>query len=85
MCYCVSDVTKLILISDIEKAFLQVTIAPEHRDFLHFLWVSDVNEAHPKIVIKRMTKAMFGVSSSPFYWEVPFSIISPNMKKKIQK
>ena len=48
------------------KGFLQVSIAPEHRDFLRFLWVSDVNEAHPKIVIKRMTRAMFGVTSSPF-------------------
>ena len=34
--------------------------------FLRFLWVSDVNEAHPKTVIKRMTRAMFGVTSSPF-------------------
>ena len=34
--------------------------------FCAFLWVSDVNEAHPKIVIKRMTRAMFGVTSSPF-------------------
>ena len=57
---------QIALISDIEKAFLQVSIAPEHRDFLCFLWVSDVNEAHPKIVIKRMTSAMFGVTSSPF-------------------
>ena len=48
------------------KGFLQVAIALEHRDFLRFLWVSGVNEAHPKIVIKRMTGAMFGVNSSPF-------------------
>ena len=45
---------------------MQVSIAPEHHGFLRFLWVSDVNEAHPKIVIKRMTRAMFGVTSSPF-------------------
>ena len=57
---------QIFLISDIEKAFLQVSIAPEHHDFLRFLWVSDVNEAHPKIVIKRMTRAMFGVTSSSF-------------------
>ena len=57
---------QIALISDIEKAFLQVSIAPEHRDFLRFLWVSDVNEAHLKIVIKRMTRTMFGVTSSPF-------------------
>ena len=57
---------QIALISDIEKALLQVAIASEHRDFLRFLWVSDVNEAHPKIVIKRMTRPMFGVTSSPF-------------------
>ena len=57
---------QIALVSDIEKAFLQVSIAPEHRDFLCFLWVSDVNEAHPKIVIKRMTRTMFVVTSSPF-------------------
>ena len=54
------------MILDIEKAFLQVAIDLEHCDFLHFLWVSDVNEAHPKIAIKRMARAMFGVTSSPF-------------------
>ena len=57
---------QIVLISDIEKAFWQVSIAPEHRDFLRFLWVSDVNEAHSKIFIKRMTRAMLGVTSSPF-------------------
>ena len=57
---------QIALISDIEKAFLQVSIAPEHCDLSHFLWVSDVDETHPKIVIKRMTRAMFGATSSPF-------------------
>ena len=57
---------QIALISDIEKAFLQAAIALEHHDFLRFLWVSDVNEAHPNIVIKRMTRAMFSVTSSPF-------------------
>ena len=57
---------QIALISDIEKAFSQVAIAPEHCDFLHFLWVSDINEAHPKIVIKSMTRVMFDVASSPF-------------------
>ena len=33
---------QITLISDIEKAFLQVAIGPEHRDSLRFLWVSDL-------------------------------------------
>ena len=73
------------LTSDIEKAFQQVAIALEHRDLLSFLWVLDVNEAHCKIVIRSITRAFFGVTSSPSYWKVPFNIISPNMKKKIPK
>ena len=28
---------QIALISDIEKAFFQVSIAPEHRDFLRFI------------------------------------------------
>ena len=51
---------------NIDKAFLQVAITPEHHDFLCFLGVSDVKQAHPKIVIKRMARAMFRVTSSPF-------------------
>ena len=45
---------------------MQVAIAPEHHAFLRFLWVSDINKAHPKNVIKRMTRAMFSVTSLLF-------------------
>ena len=40
--------------SDIEKAFLNVSITPENRDFLRFLWVDDI------------TKEILGINSSPF-------------------
>ena len=29
------------LTADIEKAFLNVATAPEHRDYLRFLWIDD--------------------------------------------
>ena len=60
---------QVALTLDLEKDFLKVAIMPEHYDFLCFFWVSDVNEAHPKIVMKRMTRVMFGVTLSPFLLE----------------
>ena len=51
---------------DIEKAFLNVAIAPEHRDYLRFLWVNDILTDNPQLVIMRFTRVVFGVNSSPF-------------------
>ena len=36
------------------------------RDFLRFLWVSDINKIDSDIVIKRFTSVLFGLSCSPF-------------------
>ncbi|GBN44278.1 hypothetical protein AVEN_211377-1 [Araneus ventricosus] len=47
--------------ADIEKAFLQLGIAPEHRDFLRFFYPTENEE-----IIYRHSRVVFGVSSSPF-------------------
>ena len=52
--------------SDIEKAFLNVSIAPQDRDFLRFLWMDDITKDNLEIAIRRFTRVVFGVSSSPF-------------------
>ena len=52
--------------ADIEKAFLNIAVAPEDRDVLRFLWVADLEEDPPNITIMRFTRVMFGISSSPF-------------------
>ena len=57
---------KVALTADIEKAFLNVAIAPEHRDYLRFLWVDDILTDNPQLVIMRFTRVVFGVNSSPF-------------------
>lgn len=44
--------------ADIEKAFLQLSVNPKHRDFLRFY--------HPNGEIYRHKRVVFGVTSSPF-------------------
>lgn len=57
---------RVALIADIEKAFLMVSVAPDDRNTLRFLWVDDVSKENPRIVAFRFTRVVFGVSSSPF-------------------
>ena len=54
------------LTADIEKAFLQISIADDDRDYLRFLWFDDVFQDEPKIVRNRFARVVFGVNSSPF-------------------
>ena len=57
---------RIALAGDIEKAFLTRSIAKVDRNVLRFLWVDDVWSEHPKVIILRFTRVVFGVSSSPF-------------------
>ena len=52
--------------ADIEKAFLNIAISPEHRDYPRFLWVDDPMNEDPKIRLLRFTRVVFGLTSSPF-------------------
>lgn len=53
---------KIGVIADIKKAFLQISLAEEDRDYLRFLW-RDNNDF---LRIFRHRRVVFGVSSSPF-------------------
>ena len=55
-----------LVTADIEKTFLNIEIDPEHRDFLRFLWVDDVNKESPEIKLLHFTGVVFGVIASPF-------------------
>ena len=59
-------VHEVAITADIEKAFLNIEIDPEHRDFLRFLWVDDVNKESPEVMLLRFARVVFGVNSSPF-------------------
>ena len=54
------------LAGDIEKAFLNVSIAEEDRDVLRFLWFDDVKKECPAVIVLRFARVVFRVSSSPF-------------------
>ena len=63
---------KIVFVADIEKAFLQISLKPEHRDFVRFLWYENEGEITSKNILQskicnyRICHVLFGVTSSPF-------------------
>lgn len=60
---------RYICTSDISKAFLQVNLADEDKDFLRFLWPIDINGSvyNPSnLIVYRFRVVMFGACASPF-------------------
>ena len=53
-------------IADIEKAFLMISVSPQDRDVLRFLWVEDPFSTNSNVVTYRFTQVVFGVFSSPY-------------------
>ena len=58
-------VHKVAMIADIEKAFLNIAISPEHRDYLRFFWINDIHETNPNIITLRFARLLFGLTCSP--------------------
>ena len=57
----------IVLMAEIEKALLNVSIKPDEPDFLRFLWVNDISDSNKlEIVCFRFTRLVFGLVSSPF-------------------
>ena len=54
---------KIAILADIKQAFLNISIHPEHRDFVRFLWR---NQTNGKIDVYRFNTVVFGLTSSPF-------------------
>ncbi|GFY33694.1 integrase catalytic domain-containing protein [Trichonephila clavipes] len=55
---------KIGVISDIEKAFLQIGVREQDKDFLRCMWYDRENRDHIKIY--RHRRVVFGVTPSPF-------------------
>jgi hypothetical protein len=58
----------ILVIMDIEKAFLMTGIAPKDRDALRFLWLDDTSKppSRHNIQILRFCRVPFGVITSPY-------------------
>nr|XP_042907172.1 uncharacterized protein LOC107438580 [Parasteatoda tepidariorum] len=52
------------VVSDIEKAFLQIGLHEQDRPYLKFLWWQNGKKEHSRIFLHK--RVVFGVSSSPF-------------------
>ena len=48
------------LVADIEKAFLIISVNPDDRDVLRFLWVENPFDADVRLTILRFTRVVFG-------------------------
>lgn len=57
---------KTALVGDLEKAFLMISVAEDDRDALRFLWFDNPFSEEPKIIVFRLARVAFGLSSSPF-------------------
>ena len=53
------------LTADIKSAFLQISIHPEDRRKLRFLWYTDLNSDKPKLKQFQFPRLMFGLKPSP--------------------
>uniref|UniRef100_A0A914Y218 Integrase catalytic domain-containing protein n=1 Tax=Panagrolaimus superbus TaxID=310955 RepID=A0A914Y218_9BILA len=61
-------VGKIAISSDIEKAFLQVSLEEKHRDYVRILWLKEFTKppTRDNIVIYRYARVPFGVNCSPY-------------------
>ena len=50
----------------LEKAFLNVSVAPADRDYSRFLWINNTDSDEPELRVYKFARVVFGVSSSPF-------------------
>ena len=60
---------KEALVSDIEKAFLQIGLQPSERDVTRFFWVNDIKDpsvGYDNLEEYRFCRVPFGIVSSPF-------------------
>ena len=56
----------VVLVGDIEKAFLNIEVDEEDRDYLRFLWVRDPVGRDLDIVAYRFCRVVFRLNVSPF-------------------
>lgn len=60
-------ITPILLSADVEKAFSQLRITEDDKDYFRFLWIKDINKPPTSGNIKefRFCRVIFGAKSSP--------------------
>ena len=73
--------------ADIEKAFLQIMLDESHRDFVRFLYFKDLDDLcsakikdPENIAIYRVSRVLFGLSSSPFLLSGTLTLTLPSIQ-----
>ena len=55
---------KIALVSDIKKAFLNVAVQKQDRNFLRFLWLKDIDDPTQEMQMYRFTRVLFGMNAA---------------------
>ena len=64
-----------VLVGDIEKAFHQISLNPDHRNLVRFLWFKDIENLdferfeNNQLIGYRFCRVLFVVTFSPFFWQ----------------
>ena len=53
---------KIVLISGIKQAFLNVGTREEDCDYIRFLWIKDIFSENPQITVYRFLRVVFGIT-----------------------
>lgn len=69
---------RIALTADIEKAFHQIGLHEDDRDFIRFLWIKDINNLDSDFEVYRFKVIPFGASSSPF---ILLSVLKKHLKQ----
>ena len=67
--------------SDLEKAYLQISVAPELRNYLRFVWYQSLNDTNLEI-IKCFTRVIFGACCSQYLLNL---IVKTHLQKYADK
>ena len=59
------------IITDIKRAFLQISIDKNHSDFLRMIWYENVFDLTPVIKLLRFARSVFTLISNPFIFNGP--------------